>query len=68
MIKLVSLFWVCLMIAACSSFPKKNQDPNKDNAVTFKKDLKECQEDYPELGSGIHVRQWESCMNLKGWK
>jgi outer membrane biogenesis lipoprotein LolB len=56
------------LLLGCSSFPKKNQDPNKDNPATFNKDLKECKEDYPEAGSGVHVRQWENCMNLKGWK
>jgi hypothetical protein len=53
---------------ACASIPDKNQDPSKNNQATFSKDLKECKEDYPESGSGVHVRQWEGCMNLKGWK
>jgi hypothetical protein len=53
---------------ACASIPDKNLDPSKNNQATFSKDLKECKEDYPESGSGVHVRQWEGCMNLKGWK
>jgi hypothetical protein len=67
-IRLAIAILACSLIAACSSFPRKNQDPNKNNATTFNKDLKECQEDYPEAGSGVHIRQWENCMNLKGWR
>jgi len=52
---------------ACSSFPSENQDPSKNNKVTYNKDLKECKEDYPESGSGVHIRQWINCMKLKGW-
>ena len=55
-------------LIACESMPTQNQDPVKNKKATSNKDLKECQEDYPELGSGQHVRQWISCMNLKGWK
>ena len=53
---------------ACATIPDQNQDPTKNNRATFRKDLKECQEDYPETGSGVHVRQWEGCMKLKGWR
>jgi hypothetical protein len=45
-----------------------NDDPSKNNKVTYNKDMKDCKEDYPEAGSGIHIKQWISCMNLKGWK
>ena len=53
---------------ACAAIPDQNQDPTKNNRATFRKDLKECQEDYPEAGSGVHVRQWVGCMKLKGWR
>ena len=57
------------LMTACSAMPDKNQDPAKNNVATFRKDFKECREDYPEQqGSGVHIRQWEGCMNLKGWK
>lgn len=56
-----------VFVNACASFPSTNQDPVKNNKTTYKKDLKECQEDYPETGSGVHVRQWINCMKLKGW-
>lgn len=51
----------------CSSFPSENQDPAKNNKATYNRDLKECKEDYPEAGSGVHIRQWINCMKLKGW-
>ena len=57
-----------LGLVACTSFPSENQDPAKNNKATYNKDLRECQEDYPEVGSGVHYRQWIGCMNLKGWK
>lgn len=55
-------------LTACVSFPSENQDPAKNNKATYNKDLKECREDYPESGSGTHLRQWMGCMQLKGWK
>ena len=57
-----------LSIAGCVSMPTENQDPSKNNKATYNKDLKECREDYPESGSGAHLRQWMGCMQLKGWK
>jgi hypothetical protein len=57
-----------LGLVACVTFPSENQDPAKNNKATYNKDLRECQEDYPELGSGVHYKQWIACMNLKGWK
>lgn len=59
---------VGMAVVACESFPTENADPSKNNNTNYKKDLKECQEDYPEQGSGVHYRQWISCMKLKGWK
>ena len=62
------LFLVTVGLLACVSMPSENRDPAKNNKVTYNKDLKECQEDYPETGSGVHLRQWMNCMKLKGWK
>ena len=66
--QMVATILLTVMITACSAIPNKNQDPTKNNVGTFRKDWKECREDYPEQGSGIHIRQREGCMNLKGWK
>jgi hypothetical protein len=57
-----------MCLGACTSILDNNQDPSKNNVAAFRKDWKECREDYPELGSGVHVQQWLGCMNLKGWK
>lgn len=63
----LSLVWFATQ-GACTSFPSENQDPVKNNKATYNRDLKECKEDYPEAGSGVHVRQWINCMKLKGWR
>jgi hypothetical protein len=58
-----------LLFSACTtSFPSNNMDPAKNNQGAYSQDLKECKEDYPQTSSGTHIRQWISCMNLKGWK
>ena len=63
------LLVLTLGIAACStSFPSESSDPAKNNKTAYNQDLKDCKEDYPEMGSGQHIRQWINCMNLKGWK
>jgi hypothetical protein len=67
--KIISL--LCLItigLVACVSFPSENQDPAKNNKATYNKDLRECRDDYPEAGSGVHIRQWINCMKLKGWQ
>jgi len=61
-------FTFLTFIFGCTTFPSVNQDPAKNNKATYNKDLKECKEDYPELGSGLNIRQWIGCMNLKGWQ
>ena len=66
--KIVLTVLAAALLGACVSMPTENQDPSKNNRATYRKDLKECQEDYPEMGSGVHLRQWVNCMNLKGWK
>jgi len=54
-------------LCSCSIYPDKNEDPAKNNKVTFQRDAVDCAEAYPESGSGTHVKQRISCMNLKGW-
>ncbi|SNX29091.1 hypothetical protein SAMN06295945_1455 [Polynucleobacter meluiroseus] len=51
----------------CSSYPDVNQDPAKNNLQTFQRDAVDCAQSYPESGSGAHVKERISCMNLKGW-
>ncbi|WP_255532106.1 hypothetical protein [Polynucleobacter parvulilacunae] len=66
-IRILSLMVFAAAMISCTSFPSINQDPAKNNQISYKKDLKECQEDYQETPSGTHIRQWINCMKLKGW-
>jgi len=64
-------FLICLIpviLAACVGMPSENSDSSKNNKTQWRKDLTECKEDYPELSSGVHIKQWVGCMNLKGWQ
>jgi hypothetical protein len=55
------------VLISCAGFPSENHDPAKNNKATYNQELQECKEDYPEVGSGVHIRQWVNCMKLKGW-
>ena len=59
---------LALLAASCTTFPSENVDPAKNNKANFQKDLRECKEDHPESGGGLHYKRWIDCMNLKGWK
>ena len=61
---------VCALfyLVGCTSFPSKNLDPQKDNKLTYSKDLQECKEDHPESSAGLHYARWVDCMNLKSWR
>jgi hypothetical protein len=61
-------FLICFPLIGCGVISDQNVDPSKNNQATFRKDLRECKEDYPETGSGVHIRQWQGCMKLKGWR
>ena len=65
---LMLIVCLALCIGGCNSFPTENQDPQKDNKATYSKDLRECKEDHPESGAGLHFKRWADCMNLKGWR
>jgi len=47
--------------------PAVNADPSKNNPISFKKDLAECREVYPDVASGAETKQRLACMKLKGW-
>ena len=55
------------ILMGCSLYPDVNTDPAKNNKATFRQDALDCAQSYPESGSGAHVKQRISCMNLKGW-
>ena len=56
-----------LGLLACSAYPDVNKDPAKNNKASFQRDALECAQAYPEAGSGVHVKERITCMNLKGW-
>ena len=66
--KSFAIGYFALLVAACTHFPSENVDPAKNNKANFQKDLRECKEDHPESGGGLHYKRWIDCMNLKGWK
>jgi len=55
-------------LAACSNFPTTHPDPAKNIPATYKIDLKECAQSYPETPDGVYLKRRISCMELKGWK
>ncbi len=55
------------ILMGCSLYPDVNTDPAKNNKATFQRDALDCAQAYPEAGSGVHIKQRISCMNLKGW-
>ena len=67
LIRYATLVFLMAIVISCAGFPSKNHDPAKNNQTAYNKDLKDCREDYPESGSGVHIRQWINCMKLKGW-
>jgi hypothetical protein len=63
----LTVLLLATMLLACSSYPDVNRDPAKNNQATFQRDAIDCAQSYPEAGSGVHIKQRISCMNLKGW-
>jgi hypothetical protein len=57
-----------LGLVACSSFPTTHPDAAKNNAATYKTDLKDCVQSYPETPDGVYLKRRIACMELKGWK
>jgi hypothetical protein len=57
-----------LSVACAQSFPTTHPDPQKNNSITYKADMRDCAESYPESADGIYLKRRLSCMELKGWK
>ena len=55
------------LLSSCS-FPTIHPDPAKNNAATYKTDLKDCAQSYPETPDGVYLKQRISCLKLKGWQ
>jgi hypothetical protein len=61
------IFFAISASFGCTLYPEVNIDPAKNNKAAFKKDAMDCAQSYPDSGSGVHIKQRISCMNLKGW-
>jgi len=57
-----------LVLFNCTSYPKVNLDPAKNNKSTFENDALDCAKAYPEVDAGVQIKQRIGCMNLKGWR
>ena len=57
-----------LGLVACGGFPTTHPDPAKNNPATYKMDLKDCAQAYPETADGTYLKRRITCMELKGWK
>ena len=57
-----------LGLVACGGFPTTHPDAAKNNPATYKIDLKDCVESYPETPDGAYLKHRISCLELKGWK
>jgi len=55
-------------LVACGGFPTMHPDAAKNNAATYKTDLKDCVQSYPETPDGVYLKLRISCMKLKGWQ
>ena len=58
---------VLSFLVGCSLYPDVNSDPAKNNKATFQRDALDCAQAYPEVSTGVNIKQRISCMNLKGW-
>lgn len=65
--KLPGILMSALFIFACTVYPDVNHDPSKNNRAAFRRDATDCAQAYPEVSSGVQVKQRIACMNLKGW-
>jgi hypothetical protein len=64
----VGLLIAPFLLFACARFPKQHSDPAKNNPATYKLDMADCADAYPETPDGVYLKRRISCMNLKGWQ
>ena len=75
-IRVAMLWWAVSFLGACTSSQSlnastlsyQNLDLSKNQSAAFRRDFLECRQDYPETASGVHIRQWQGCMSMKGWR
>jgi len=56
------------VLLACTAFPTKHSDPTKNNPATYKADVKDCAQAYPESPDGVYLKRRNACLELKGWR
>jgi hypothetical protein len=59
---------IALTLVACGGFPTTHPDPAKNNPTTYKTDVKDCAQSYPETPDGVYLKRRIACLELKGWK
>ncbi len=57
-----------VLLACAQSFPTTHPDTVKNNPATYKVDVKDCADAYPESPDGVYLRKRIACLRLKGWK
>ena len=57
-----------LGLFACGGFPTTHPDPAKNNPATYKADVKDCAQAYPEGPDGAYLKRRITCLDLKGWR
>ena len=62
-----ALTFSLLLLGCTTKTAAVNADPAKNNSISFKQDLTECRQAYPDAASGVETKQRLACMRLKGW-
>ena len=67
--KILTTVGILMVVLGCGiTFPTAHSDAAKNNAATYKTDLKDCAQSYPETPDGAYLKRRIACMELKGWK
>lgn len=61
------LIFGLFLLGCANKTPAFNENPSKNNPISFKEDLTDCKESYPDVASGAEVKQRLACMRAKGW-
>ena len=59
---------ITFFLAACGGFPTTHPDPVKNNPATYKTDVRDCAQSYPETADGSFLKRRITCLQLKGWQ
>jgi predicted small lipoprotein YifL len=59
---------MALSLVACGGFPTTHPDAAKNNPTSYKADINDCAQSYPETHDGTYLKRRIECMKLKGWQ